>query len=84
MVNRRASHAGSWYDNDRRKLSSQLENWLDKAEYKHEAKAVIVPHAGYYYRYEIGPYITYILLYWVCRKIINYFVKRRASYHFKA
>ena len=51
MVNRRASHAGSWYDNDRRKLASQLENWLSKAEFKHEAKAVIVPHAGYYYRY---------------------------------
>lgn len=50
MVNRRASHAGSWYETDKRQLSSQLSDWLTKAEFKHEAKAIIVPHAGYFYR----------------------------------
>lgn len=49
MVNRRASHAGSWYETDKRQLSSQLSDWLTKAEFKHEAKAIIVPHAGYFY-----------------------------------
>lgn len=49
MVNRRASHAGSWYDSNRTKLASQLDGWLQKAQFKHEAKALIVPHAGYYY-----------------------------------
>ena len=54
MVNRRASHAGSWYETDKRQLSSQLSDWLTKAEFKHEAKAIIVPHAGYFYRYIFG------------------------------
>lgn len=50
MVNRKAQHAGSWYDNNGKRLGLQLQDWLDKAEFKHPAKAVIVPHAGYYYR----------------------------------
>ena len=51
MVSRRAVHAGSWYDNNPRKLTDQLLNWLEAAEFKHPAKALIVPHAGYAYRY---------------------------------
>ena len=52
---RRASHAGSWYSNDRRTLSRQLAGWLAAAasasatEAPVVAKAVIAPHAGYSY-----------------------------------
>ncbi|XP_062570002.1 protein MEMO1-like [Saccostrea cucullata] len=47
---RRATHAGSWYTNDGRELSNQLEEWLSKATPSHSpARAIIAPHAGYYY-----------------------------------
>jgi len=49
MVNRRASHAGSWYSGDPRELENQLKNWISKAKFEKKAKAVIVPHAGYAY-----------------------------------
>lgn len=47
---RRATHAGSWYTNDGRELSSQLDEWLSKAQPSYSpARAIIAPHAGYVY-----------------------------------
>jgi len=49
MRKRAASHAGSWYENNPQTLASQLNGWLEKADFKKAAKALIVPHAGYSY-----------------------------------
>ena len=47
---RRASHAGSWYEADARRLDAQLDAWLDAAGCEPRARAaVICPHAGYSY-----------------------------------
>lgn len=47
---RQASHAGSWYAEDERELSNQLEEWLDQAGAPiGVARAIISPHAGYTY-----------------------------------
>ncbi|GAA5843432.1 hypothetical protein JCM9279_002100 [Rhodotorula babjevae] len=57
---RTASHGGSWYTSDRRKLDQQLSTWLEatahptKGDPLREApvkgcKAIIAPHAGYSY-----------------------------------
>ncbi|GAA5822378.1 hypothetical protein JCM3770_002370 [Rhodotorula araucariae] len=57
---RRASHAGSWYTSDGRKLDHQLETWLKATDAPKEGdplphpptkgcKAIIGPHAGYSY-----------------------------------
>nr|ACL54325.1 unknown [Zea mays] len=48
---RRASHAGSWYTNDARKLEEELNGWLGAAGLTKspDARAVIAPHAGYSY-----------------------------------
>lgn len=50
MVNRNASHAGSWYSGSGSELSRQLDRWLSAAELSHgPARAIIAPHAGYTY-----------------------------------
>lgn len=50
MSVRRASHAGSWYSQDKNELNAQLTQWLSQATYTHgPAKAIISPHAGYSY-----------------------------------
>jgi len=47
---RNASHAGSWYSDDEKVLSDQLDKFLDKAKTTNlMARAVISPHAGYSY-----------------------------------
>ncbi|XP_052106327.1 protein MEMO1-like [Mytilus californianus] len=47
---RRATHAGSWYTDDGAELSSQLSGWLAPAKpIQSPARAIIAPHAGYYY-----------------------------------
>ncbi|KAK6183286.1 hypothetical protein SNE40_010792 [Patella caerulea] len=47
---RRATHAGSWYNDSGDELRHQLEGWLNKAKsLQHPARAIIAPHAGYYY-----------------------------------
>ncbi|CAL1546097.1 unnamed protein product [Lymnaea stagnalis] len=47
---RKASHAGSWYTDSGSELNAQLENWLSKApESLKPAKAIIAPHAGYFF-----------------------------------
>ncbi|KAF9531964.1 MEMO1 family [Crepidotus variabilis] len=52
---RDASHAGSWYTDDGKKLNTELESFLAKVEGTEEpypiqrCKAVIAPHAGYSY-----------------------------------
>lgn len=48
---RRASHRGYWYAGDPRKLSADLQAWLDQADARlpPPARALIVPHAGYEY-----------------------------------
>ncbi|KAF5456770.1 hypothetical protein F2P56_026213 [Juglans regia] len=48
---RRASHAGSWYTDNPKKLAEELEGWLaasgvDKSP---DVRGVIAPHAGYSY-----------------------------------
>lgn len=58
MSVREASHAGSWYSGNRRQLSQQLDEWLDKVPDQPlsdgklpipGARVVISPHAGYAY-----------------------------------
>ncbi|CAF0758201.1 unnamed protein product [Brachionus calyciflorus] len=50
MSIRKASHAGSWYSDNANELNDQLTGWLNRAKYTHgPAKAIISPHAGYYY-----------------------------------
>uniref|UniRef100_A0A0D9X6F4 MEMO1 family protein n=1 Tax=Leersia perrieri TaxID=77586 RepID=A0A0D9X6F4_9ORYZ len=48
---RRASHAGSWYTNNARKLDEELDGWLTAAGLTKspDVRAVIAPHAGYSY-----------------------------------
>ncbi|XP_060063056.1 protein MEMO1-like [Ylistrum balloti] len=47
---RQATHAGSWYSSDGKELDSQLTSWLSKAPVcQAPARAIIAPHAGYYY-----------------------------------
>uniref|UniRef100_A0A0E0LTI3 MEMO1 family protein n=1 Tax=Oryza punctata TaxID=4537 RepID=A0A0E0LTI3_ORYPU len=48
---RRASHAGSWYTNNARKLVEELDGWLRAAGLTKspDVRAVIAPHAGYSY-----------------------------------
>ncbi|XP_041351469.1 protein MEMO1-like [Gigantopelta aegis] len=47
---RRATHAGSWYPDNVGELTCQLDSWLSKAKPVHSpARAIIAPHAGYYY-----------------------------------
>lgn len=48
---RRASHAGSWYTNDAKKLDEELERWLRECSLvkSPDVRGVIAPHAGYSY-----------------------------------
>jgi len=48
---RRASHAGSWYTNDAKKLDEELEGWLRECDLvkSPDVRGVIAPHAGYSY-----------------------------------
>ncbi|GAA5938106.1 hypothetical protein JCM3775_005343 [Rhodotorula graminis] len=57
---RHASHAGSWYTSDPRKLDDQLSTWLEATAHPAKGdpltnapvkgcKAIIAPHAGYSY-----------------------------------
>ncbi|KAF8005954.1 hypothetical protein BT93_K0282 [Corymbia citriodora subsp. variegata] len=48
---RRASHAGSWYTDNPKKLSEELEGWLRAADLEKspDVRGVIAPHAGYSY-----------------------------------
>ncbi|KAL4069586.1 MEMO1 family [Scleroderma yunnanense] len=55
---RRATHAGSWYSGDDRRLKQELSGWLAAVEPTEEqgyeppiagCKAIIAPHAGYSY-----------------------------------
>lgn len=50
-MNRRASHAGSWYSSSGRSLNNSLEGWLQAANIERESglRAIISPHAGYSY-----------------------------------
>ena len=52
-VIRKASHAGSWYSENGAKLAKELSSYLAKAEKTLPAgsllRAIIGPHAGYYY-----------------------------------
>merc|ERR1711976_447090 len=47
---RRATHAGSWYTGHGEELGEQLHHWLTRAPTSHgPPRAIIAPHAGYYY-----------------------------------
>jgi len=48
---RRATHAGSWYTDDRADLAGQLSSWLAQVQPTDcgAARAIIAPHAGYSY-----------------------------------
>ncbi|KAH7283526.1 hypothetical protein KP509_34G011500 [Ceratopteris richardii] len=50
-MKRQACHAGSWYTDDARELSSELDTWLHGCGLSRlsNARAVIAPHAGYRY-----------------------------------
>jgi AmmeMemoRadiSam system protein B len=65
MAARDASHAGSWYSDDRDQLNQELKKWLDAVDrvpprsilsqstgsggHFGRVRAVIAPHAGYAY-----------------------------------
>lgn len=54
---RRATHAGSWYTGHGTELNGELSNWLSEAVVSHgPARAIIAPHAGYYYCGACGGY----------------------------
>ncbi|RKP35879.1 protein MEMO1 [Dimargaris cristalligena] len=61
---RQASHAGSWYSNDRATLDRQLSQWLDTVAQTagpgeipdHGVRAIISPHAGYAYSGQAAAY----------------------------
>ncbi|KAI8806570.1 MEMO1 family [Cladochytrium replicatum] len=68
-INRKASHAGSWYTSNSKKLNKELEGWLEAVPTTPEdgslsefslpisnARAIIAPHAGYSYS---GPTAAY-------------------------
>ncbi|EGD72713.1 MEMO1 protein [Salpingoeca rosetta] len=57
-AHRRATHAGSWYTDDGKELSGQLDAWLGKVgeAIMPGARAIIAPHAGYSYS---GPTAAY-------------------------
>ncbi|KAH9760541.1 protein memo1 [Citrus sinensis] len=48
---RRASHAGSWYTDNSKRLAEELDGWLREAGLPKspEVRGVIAPHAGYSY-----------------------------------
>ncbi|KAL0291038.1 UNVERIFIED_CONTAM: protein MEMO1 [Sesamum angustifolium] len=48
---RRASHAGSWYTDNPKKLAEELEGWLTASSLakSSDIRGVIAPHAGYSY-----------------------------------
>jgi hypothetical protein len=48
---RRASHAGSWYTDNPKKLAEELDGWLSASglEKSADVRGVIAPHAGYSY-----------------------------------
>ncbi|KAK1549993.1 hypothetical protein Q3G72_012041 [Acer saccharum] len=48
---RRASHAGSWYTDNSKRLAEELDGWLRAAALPKspEVRGVIAPHAGYSY-----------------------------------
>lgn len=47
---REATHAGTWYDSDPKKLGADLDGYIDSAKVeKNSAKVVVTPHAGYIY-----------------------------------
>ena len=50
-MHRTASHAGSWYEGSGSRLTRKLDDWLDKADVEVDSnlKAIIAPHAGYYF-----------------------------------
>jgi len=51
-ITRSASHAGSWYTNNKSELDTELTNYLKKAEKtipEGHLKGIISPHAGLYY-----------------------------------
>ncbi|KAJ9211737.1 hypothetical protein DTO166G4_6625 [Paecilomyces variotii] len=65
MPSREASHAGSWYSDNSRTLSRQLDHWLAQVPDQIEglgslplpgARVIIAPHAGYAYS---GPCAAY-------------------------
>jgi hypothetical protein len=55
MTSRKASHAGTWYSEDKQVLDKELDKWLSKVGKTEEpypikgCKALIAPHAGYAY-----------------------------------
>ena len=56
LVVRRAAHAGTWYSDDARILSNQMDDWVRRGRVLARAKldgkrvrAIIVPHAGFRY-----------------------------------
>ncbi|KAG8501178.1 hypothetical protein CXB51_003312 [Gossypium anomalum] len=55
---RRASHAGSWYTDNPKKLSEELDGWIRAAGLpkSSDVRGVIAPHAGYSYSGRAAPY----------------------------
>lgn len=51
QVKRPASHSGSWYNSNKKSLKSEIDSYLTNKKYYKNAhlKAIITPHAGYYY-----------------------------------
>jgi MEMO1 family protein len=59
-MNRRANHAGSWYEFDADKLGCQLKSWKDNVQcdlIEGDLKCVIGPHAGYAYSGQAAAWI---------------------------
>jgi len=50
IMSRKASHAGSWYSENKSELTDQLNNWYTPVKIQNniKARAIIAPHAGLY------------------------------------
>jgi len=72
-MSRKASHAGSWYDDKGKSLAKQLRGWLDEVKVSVEGvpRAIISPHAGYSYS---GPTAAFAYKHIVPKQIKRVFI----------
>lgn len=75
MTTRYASHAGSWYSSNRKKLQSELEEWLETVNIEGTvlpvpgARVIIAPHAGYSYSGETAAWAYKTLDLSKCKRV---------------
>ena len=61
---RQASHAGSWYLADKKKLDDQLESWLEPTKDNLKIKALIGPYIKKFFLSNIYFKTCWLVLLW--------------------